>query len=76
MIFEHGTPRTADFPSLYQIWRKNVDRDAKIMAQNRNPPSWICYVIISDHPQSPFIGPHRPVKFYANPMYSFEDMTI
>ena len=21
-----GTPRTADFPSLYQIWRKNVDR--------------------------------------------------
>ena len=39
-------------------------------------PSWICYVIISDHPQSPFISPHRPVKFYANPMYSFEDMTI
>jgi len=40
------------------------------------PPSWICYVIISDHPQSLFIRPHRPVKFYANLMYSFEDMTI
>jgi len=40
------------------------------------PPSWICYVIISDHPRSLFIGPHWPFKFYANPMYSFEDMTI
>jgi len=49
--------------------------DAKIMAQNR-PPSWICYLIILDHPRSLFIGPHRPFKFYANPMYSFEDMTI
>ena len=52
--------------------------DAEIMAQNRNPrwrPSAILdlYIIISDHPQSPFIGPHRPVKFYANPVYSFED---
>ena len=26
LIFEHWDPRTADFPSLYQIWRKNVDR--------------------------------------------------
>ena len=33
------------------------------------PPSWICYVITSDRP-------HRLVKFYANPIYSFEDMTI
>jgi len=40
------------------------------------PPSWICYIIISDDPQSLLIGPHRPVRFYASPMYSFEDMTI
>jgi len=51
------------------------------MARNQlqdggRPPSWICYIIISDHPRSLFIGPHRPVKFYANPMHSFEDMTI
>ena len=55
--------------------------DAEIMARNQlqdggRPPSWICYIIISDHPRSLFIGPHRPVKFYANPMHSFEDMTI
>jgi len=37
------------------------------------PPSWNCYVIISYHPRSLFIGPHWPVKLYANPMYSFEE---
>jgi len=54
--------------------------DAEIMAQNRNQrwrPSAILD-LLRHHigPPSPFIGPHRPVKFYANPMYSFEDMTI
>ena len=37
------------------------------------PPSWICYVIILDHPRSLFTSPQWPFKFYANPMYSFED---
>ena len=50
---------------------------AKIEIQGGgSPPSWIYHVIISDHLQSLFIGLHRPVKFYANPMYSFEDMAI
>jgi len=39
------------------------------------PPSWNWCIIIYDHPRSLFIGPHWPVKFYANPMHSFEDMT-
>ena len=53
------------------------------MAQNRNPrwrPSAVLdllhHHVTWDHPQSLFIGPHRSVKFYANPMHSFEDMTI
>ena len=53
--------------------------DAEIMAQNRNPrwrPSAILDLLRYHIGQSPFIGPHRPVKFYANAMYSFEDMTI
>jgi len=56
--------------STPKLWPKIEIKDGS------RPPSWICYVIISDHPRSLFIGPHRPVKFYANPMYSFEDMTI
>ena len=50
---------------------------AKIEIQDGGrSPSWSCYIIISDHPRSLFIGRHRPAKFYANPMPSFEDMTI
>ena len=39
-------------------------------------PSWICYIIMRDYPRSLFIGPHQPVKFYANRMCNFEDMAI
>jgi len=63
-----GSPWAADFPSGYKIWWKNVDR-----RQNYGPKSkskmW-------PNDSSAIIGPHRPVKFYANPMHSFEDMTI
>jgi len=55
--------------------------DAEIMAKNRNSrwrPSAILDLLHHHigHPRSLFIRPHRPVKFYANPMHSFEDMTI
>ena len=55
--------------------------DAEIIAQNRNPrwrPSAILDLL--RHHIGPttkfFHWAHRPVKFYANAMYSFEDMTI
>ena len=56
--------------STPKLWPKIESQDG------RRPPSWICYIIVSDHPRSLFIGPHWPVKFYANPMYSFEVLTI
>jgi len=31
---------------------------------------------ILDHPRSHCFEPHQPVKFYANPIHSFEDMWI
>jgi len=57
-----GSTWAADFPSLYQTWRKKVDR-RRNMAQNRNP-RW--------RSRSLLIGLH----LYANPMHSFEDMMI
>jgi len=71
-LLNTGTPLTADFPSLYQIWRKNVDPRRNYGPKSKSKMA----AIRSEHPQSLFIGPHWPVKFYANPMYSFEDMTI
>jgi len=57
--------------------------DAEIMAENRNPrlrPSAILD-LLHHHIGPPtksfhWAGPYRPVKFYTNPMHSFEDMTI
>jgi len=55
--------------------------DTDIMAQNRHQgwrPSSILDLLHHhiDHPRSLCDGPHQPVKFYANPVHSFEDMAI
>jgi len=53
-----------------------------IMAHNRNQrwrPSAILDLFhhhIGLSAKFFFIAPHQPVKFYANPMHSFEDMAI
>ena len=80
-LLSTGTPRTADFPSPYQIWRKNVDRRLNYGPKSKSKMAAVRHLgfVTSSYRtthKSLFIGPHRPVKFYANPMYSFEDMTI
>jgi len=67
---------------LYTTSSNGSNREnTKSLAQNRNPiwrPSAILD-LLRHHigpPTKSFHWPHQPVKFYANPMYSFEDMTI
>jgi len=46
-LLTNGWPSAADFPSLYQMWCKNVDRrpnyDLKTNSKLRPPPSWIYF---------------------------------
>ena len=55
---------------MLKLWPKIEIQDGG------RPPSWNCCITVQDHPRSLFIGPHQPVKIYANPMHSFEDMAI
>ena len=73
-----ATPWTADSPSLYLIWRKNVDRRRNYGPKSKSKMAAVRHLgfvtsSLYDHSRCLFIGLHRPVKFYANPMHSFED---
>jgi len=65
------------FHTVYKFGAKMLI-DAEIMAENQNP-RWRPPAILElmhHHTGPPTKSIHWAVKFYANPMHSFEDMAI
>ena len=80
-----GTPWAADFPSpykiWYKIWYKNVDRRRNYGLKSKYKMAAVRHLgfVTSSYRTTHEVyslGLHLPFIFYANPMHSFEDMTI
>ena len=70
------TPWAADFPSWCKIWCKNVARRRNYGPQSKSKMAAVRHLgFVTSSPQSPFIGPHRPVKFYSNTMCGVQTWT-
>jgi len=79
---DQASTQAADFPCMYQIRWKNVDKRRNYGRKSKSKMAAVrqlgfrFFIIIQDNPRSLFIGPHQPAKFYANPIHSFADMAI